>query len=361
MNVINLCKDIINIEYKKETYTNNLIVCENLDDIKQYENVMKICFITEKKELNDDILNDDFPYLIHCIEKIYDNELNMMFLIRKDYHEYKDTITFIIAGYTNSITNIGRILAFSHGKILQFTLDKYTKEDHENIKNADKKGYKVERNMYNQMYNINKLLHLVDTEYCIKLRSDEYFIDMDEFIEIMKTNKKLITTNLFFIGNDYYISDHLFGTNTEDFKNMISNLKDILENKKIINSRFLSNTEKVFGLAYLYDKFINKEHELISKQKQILNDNFYLYACNRFHDYLVSTVNVPTSSIVLNSKYGTKHGARNCVIQKRVRVYIKKNTGYTEDNRNEGQSEEIINRVRGNILSINSLEEIKFA
>jgi len=358
MNVINLCKDIINIEYKKETYTNNLIVCENLDDIKQYENVMKICFITEKKELNDDIFNDDFPYLIHCIEKIYDNDLNMMFLIHK---EYKDTITYIIAGYTNSITNIGRILAFSHGKILQFTLDKYTKEDHENIKNADKKGYKVERNMYNQMYNINKLLHLVDTEYCIKLRSDEYYIDMDEFIEIMKTNKKLITTNLFFIGNDYYISDHLFGTNTEDFKNMISNLKDILENKKIINSRFLSNTEKVFGLAYLYDKFINKDHDLINKQKQILNDNFYLYACNRFYDYLVSTVNVPTSSIVLNSKYGTKHGARNCVIQKRVRVYIKKNTGYTEDNRNEGQSDDIINRVRGNILSINSLEEIKFS
>jgi hypothetical protein len=56
------------------------------------------------------------PYHILPIEKIYDNELNMMFLIRKDYHESKDTITFIIAGYTNSITNIGRILAFSHGK-----------------------------------------------------------------------------------------------------------------------------------------------------------------------------------------------------------------------------------------------------
>jgi hypothetical protein len=358
MNIINLCKDIINIEYRKETYTNNLIVCRNLEDIKQYENVMKICYITEKKELNDDIFNDNFPYLNHCIEKIYDNDLNMIFLVHKDF---KDTVTFIICGYTNSITNIGRILAFSYGKILQFTLDKYTSEDTFAIANASKKGYKVERNMYNQMYNINKLLHLVDTEYCIKLRSDEYFIDMDEFIEIMKINKKLITTNLFFIGSDYYISDHLFGTNTNDFKNMISNLKDILENKKIINNRFLSNTEKVFGLAYLYDKYLNKDNELISKQKEIINDNFYLYACNRFHDYLVSTVNIPTSSIILNSKYGSKHGARNCIIQKKVRVYIKKNTGYTEDNRNEGESEEIINRVRGNILSINSLEEIKFA
>jgi len=358
MNIINLCKDIINIEYKKETYTNNLIVCSNLDDIKGYENVMKICYITDKKEINEDKMGENFQYVIQCIEKIYDNELNMIFLVHKDF---KDIVTFIIAGYTNSITNIGRVLAFSNGKILQFTLDKYTPEDHKNIHEAQKKGYKVERNMYNQMYNINKLLNLVDTEYCIKLRSDEYFIDMDEFIEIMKTNKKLVTTNLFFIGTDYYISDHLFGTNTYDFKNMISNLKDILENKKIINNRFLNNTEKVFGLAYLYDKFINKEHELISKQKQILNDNFYLYACNRFHDYLVSTVNIPTSSVVLNSKYGSKHGARNCVIQKKVRVYIKKNTGYTEDNKNEGQSEEIINRVRGNILAINSLEEIKFA
>ena len=356
MNIINLCKDIINIEYKKETYINNLIVCNNLDDIKSYENVMKICYITDKTELGD--MPEDFQYIVHNVENIYDNNFNMIFLIHKNY---QDTITFIIAGYTNSITNIGRILAFSYGKILQFTLDKYTSEDTNAIGNALKKGYKVERNMYNQMYNINKLLHLVDTDYCIKLRSDEYFIDMDEFIEIMKTNKKLITTNLFFIGSDYYISDHLFGTNTEDFKNMISNLKDILENKKIINNRFLSNTEKVFGLAYLHDKYINREHELISKQKEILNNNFYLYACIRFHDYLVSTVNIPTSSIVLNSKYGSKHGARNCVIQKRVRVYIKKNTGYTEDNRNEGQSEEIINRVRNNILSINSLEQINFS
>ena len=354
MNIINLCKDIINIEFKKETYINNLIVCNNLDDIKNYENVMKICYITDKTELGD--MPEDFQYNVQCIEKIYDNNLNMIFLINKNY---KDTITFIIAGYTNSITNIGRILAFSYGKILQFTLDKYTSEDTNAIVNAQKKGYKTERNMYNQMYNINKLLHLVDTEYCIKYRSDEYFIDMDEFIEIMKTNKKLITTNLFFIGTDYYISDHLFGTNTEDFKLMISNLKDILENKKIINNRFLNNTEKVFGLAYIFGKY--NEIDLIKKQKEILNNNFYLYACNRFHDYLVSTVNIPTNNVVINNRYGNKHGARNVVLQKKVRVYIKKNTGYTEDNRNEGQSEEIINRVRNNILAIKSLEEINFA
>ena len=213
--------------------------------------------------------------------------------------------------------------------------------------------------MYNQMYNVNKLLHLVDTEYCIKYRSDEYFIDMDEFIEIMKTNKKLITTNLFFIGKDYYISDHLFGTTTEDMKRMILNLKDILENKKTINNIFLGNTEKVFGLAYLYDKYV--PIDLLNKQKEIVNNNFYLYSCNRFHDYLVSTVSIPTNSLRLNSKYGSKHGSKNCIIQKSIRVYIKKNTGYTENNKNEGQSNDLIDRVRNSILAINSLEEINFS
>jgi hypothetical protein len=356
MNVINLCKDIINIEYRKESYTNNLIVCNNLDDIKQYENVMKICYITDKKELNEVEITKSLEFVVYNIENIYDTNLNMIFLIHK---EYKDTITFIIAGYTNSITNIGRILAFSYGKILQFTLDKYTSEDTNAILNANKKGYKVERNMYNQMYNVNKLLHLVDTEYCIKYRSDEYFIDMDEFIEIMKTTKKLITTNLFFIGIDYYISDHLFGTTTEDMKRMITNLKDILENKKIINNIFLTNTEKVFGLAYLYDKY--NPIDLLKKQKEILNNNFYIYSCNRFHDYLVSTVSIPTTNIRMNNKYGNKHGSRNNVIQKKIRVYIKKNTGYTEENKNEGESEEIINHIRQSILAINSIEEIKFA
>jgi hypothetical protein len=355
MNIINLCKDIINIEYKKESYINNLIVCKNLEDIKGYENVMKICYITEKKEI--DQINEDFQYNIHNVENIYDTNLNMIFLSHKDY---KETITFLICGYTSNITNIGRILAFSYGKILQFTLEKYTPEDSHIIQTAAKKGYKVERNMYNQMYNINKLLHLVDTEYCIKYRSDEYFVDMDEFIEIMKTNKKLITTNLFFMGPDYYISDHLFGTNTNDFKIMVSNLKDILENKKIINNRFLGNTEKVFGVAYLYEKYKNNENDLLKKQKEIMNDNFYLYTCNRFNDYLVSTAHIPTSNVVLNSKYGNKHGGKNIIIQKKIRVYIKKNTGYTEHNRNEGESQDIINTVRNNIMAVNSLEEIRF-
>ena len=78
MNIINLCKDIINIEYKKEIYINNLIVCNNLEDIKKFENVMKICYITDKTELGD--MPEDFQYIVHCVEKIYDNNLNMIFL-----------------------------------------------------------------------------------------------------------------------------------------------------------------------------------------------------------------------------------------------------------------------------------------
>ena len=250
MNIINLIPDIIKIQFKKDTYTNNLIICSNLDDIQNYENVKKICFVTE----NQNIKISDPQYVITNTEKVYNSDYTMIFLTKSDYIDQED-ITFIIAGYESPITNESRVVCYSYGKFIQSTVDQHTEKDKENLQNAEKNKYQTHRNMYNQMYNIYRVLDQVNTKYCIKNRSDEYFIDQDEYIDIMKNNNKLITNNLFFYGSDYYISDHLFGTNTIDFKKMIHNLKDILENKKRVEQRFLSHTEKVFGISYLYDKY----------------------------------------------------------------------------------------------------------
>jgi hypothetical protein len=176
---------------------------------------------------------------------------------------------------------------------------------------------------------------------------------MDEFISIMKTNRKLIMTNLFFMGKDYYISDHLFGTNTIDFKLMINNLKDILERKITVDSIFLAQTEKIFGISYIVNKYT--DDQLINNQKDILLNNFYIYPCSRFTDYLVTTMTQPTSIIV--NKYSK---SKNNVIHRRYRVYIKKNTGYTDINKNEGEQLDIINRIRNNIMIYEKIDDVKF-
>lgn len=347
MNIINLIPDIIKVKFKKDSYINNLIICSDLNEIEKYENVKKICYLTSDKNIS----LVDQQFMITNIEKVYNHNSIMIFLTKSDYIDQED-ITYIIAGYESPITNESRVVCYSYGKIIQSTVDQHTDKDKENLQNAEKNKYQVHRNMYNQMYNIYRVLNQVETKYCIKNRSDEYFLDQDEYIDIMKNNNKLITNNLFFYGSDYYISDHLFGTNTIDFKRMIHNLKDILENKKKVEQRFLSHTEKVFGISYLYDKYTSDE--LIKNGNNILNSNFYVYACDRFHDYLVTTMNVSISSKRVNTKYQTAP----IIIQQKYRVFVKKYTGYTDMDKIEGNNDKLIEEIRMRIMTIKKIEDV---
>lgn len=359
MNVINLCKNIINFEYSKDSYKNNLLICSDIYDYKKYENIKKICYITKDNEISIYNFYKKYPeldnYMATNVEKMYKHDLtnqeyNMIFLTEKNHI---DDITFIIAGYTSDICNINRVNCYLYGKIIQSTVDKHDENDKKNLINAETSKYMIQRNMYNQMYNVYRVLDQVNTEYLIKHRSDEYYVDMDEYIEIMKTNNKLIMNNLFFFGKDYYISDHLFGAKSDVIKNMINNLKNILENKIKINAKFLTHTEKLFGVAYLLDKY--RENELLSKEKELLNNNFYVYSCDRFKDYLVTTVSVPTTTILLPNKY-----EKRTFVQKKYRIFIKKNSGYTEINMDETSNNDIVNNVREQIMKFKSIEEIKY-
>jgi hypothetical protein len=349
MNIINLCTDIIKIPKSVETYTDNLIVCNELP--KDYTNIKKICYISSIKD--EQLKIDNFN--LYIIEKLYDHELWMYFFIHNDHI---DDLTFIICGYVSNICNINRVICFSYGKFIQSTSDKHTEVDMEFIRNAQSKGYRFQRNMYSQMYNIYRVLSQVDTEFCIKNRSDEYYIDMSEYIYLVKNSNKLITNNLFFYGTDYYISDHLFGSNTIMFKKMINNLKDILENKKIIDEHYYFHTEKVFGLSYIIDRYTL--NEINTNCKEIIINNFDVYSCNRFTDYLITTMNAGGTAKLIPGKYSSQRGRQQQnIYMHKFRVYIKKNTGYT-DTQPEGTADEIVNKVKSTIMIINKMEDIKW-
>ena len=348
MNIINLIPDIIKVSFSKESHKNNLIICSDLNDIKKYDNVKKICYITNDININLD------NYTKTNIENIYNHDFKMLFFtFNLENYLDQEEITFIIAGYESPITNETRIVCYSHGKFIQSTVDQHTEIDKENLINAEKNKYKVHRNMYNQMYNIYRVLDQVNTKYCIKNRSDEYYIDMDEYIDIMKNNNKLIINNLFFVGHDFYISDHLFGTNTHNFKNMILYLKDVLENKIIIEESFLSHTEKVFGVSYLNSKHTNIN--LRNNQKQTFIDNFYIYNCEKFYDYLVTTICLPLGSKILNVKYKSKP----IIVQNKYRIYIKKNSGYTDIDKTD-QNSNTIKELRKKLMNFTSIDDVKF-
>jgi hypothetical protein len=226
------------------------------------------------------------------------------------------------------------------------------------INDAHSQRYHFQRNMYSQMYNIYRVMSDVNTEFCIKHRSDEYYVDMAEYIYLVKNSNKLITNNLFFHGTDYHISHHLFGANTIMFKKMINNLKDILENKKIIDAYYFLHTEKVFGLSYIIDRYT--KNEINTNSKEIIINNFYVYACDRFTDYLITTMNAGGTAKLIPGKYSSLRGRQqqNMYMHK-FRVYIKKNTGYT-DTQPEGTVDEIVNKVKSTIMIINKMEDIKW-
>jgi hypothetical protein len=362
MNVINLCKNIINFEFNRSTNINSLdvksvlLISKSIEDIKSYENIKKVCFITPSSSLSTStsLQLELKNYKITNIEKIYDTDLHMIFFT---HNSHIDDITFIIAGYTSKICNINRINCYMYGKFIQSTIDKHTEIDADNLKKANDNKYLTQLNMYNQMYNIHRVLDQVDTEYCIKNRSDEYYINMNEYISIMKNNNKLIINNLFLYGKDYYISDHLFGTNTKNFKEMINNLKDILEKRKEIDQQYISHTEKVFAIAYLYNRYT--KHQLINDEKNIFSNNFFIYDCDKFDDYLFTTIHAHAAASIkfINNKYGKQ---KTSSIMQKYRIWIKKELGYTNEDQTELLHSSVFNTIRCNLMPIKKIEDIKF-
>ena len=342
MNIINLCKDIINYEYSKETNIYNLLITKDINLINNYSNIKKICYISENLNY---IAIDNFN--LTNTEKIYDTDLFMHFYTKIDC---VDNITFIIAGYTSKILNINRINCYLYGKFIQSSIDQHTDLDKKILDDAIINKYKIELNMYNQMYNIFRVLDKVDTEYCIKYRTDENFIDMDEFIQIMINTDKLIITNIYLTKADYFIADHLFGCKTNIFKNMINKLKNILEYKIQIDSSLLDRTEKVFGVAYLLTKY--ESYDLLNNIKDKYINNFYIYDINRFKDYLISTVCLPSNIRIMN-KY-----EKNKILFRKFRVYLRKQTAFSDNNYVETSNDEHLNNIRSRILQYNDINQL---
>lgn len=96
-------------------------------------------------------------------------------------------------------------------------------------------------NIYLQtITSLNGLL-LCDTEFVIKVRSDEFRTNFDKFIQkIMNNPNKVITDNCFFRSDKvakYHSSDHCFGGKTEILLKTFKNIKENCENDNYLSFR----------------------------------------------------------------------------------------------------------------------------
>lgn len=114
-------------------------------------------------------------------------------------------------------------------------------------------------NCYRQFFLVRKALDQVDTEYVIKVRTDEYYTDLSPVMEkIVADENKLVTTNTYFRKPEirpWHPSDHVFGCKTEHMKNVIDKCLEFCENGGWFSdedtNRFSSHTD---GISYIEEK-----------------------------------------------------------------------------------------------------------
>lgn len=204
-------------------------------------------------------------------------------------------VTFVIQGPANqiSINNLDNLLKF--GKVIiscyeendlsLFNIPKEVKI----IQNLYPKDHPFlhpiinSQNGFLQSYTTLNGLKEVDTEFAIKLRSDESFEDFSFFIEKMKEFPSKYTTINFFFRKDshykFHPSDHLFGSRTELLKKAF----EILFTKNILITN-IPIESKIF-LSFLEAKNIIIDWE---NSKQITSENSQIINLRKMKNFILS-------------------------------------------------------------------------
>jgi hypothetical protein len=151
-----------------------------------------------------------------------------------------EDVTIVIQGKIDYESLLSLSRSYSDWKVV---LSTWTNEDFEGIifpenwtilkfpKPSDNLGY---GNLYFQVQSTLNGLRYVETPYCIKLRGDEFYSNLDHMVNELKLNpSRIYCTSIFFRAlhpnTSFHISDHLLVGTTENIKLMIENTKYLME------------------------------------------------------------------------------------------------------------------------------------
>jgi hypothetical protein len=200
-----------------------------------------------------------------------------------------DDVTFVIHGKYNENVRFIRNLYSIYGKVIQSTWAELSLPTVENFireKNIDNTD-----NCYLHAYSTLKGIEKVTTKYCIKVRSDEFYVKMNEFIGKIKNDPtKLVTNDVSFkktMNMPYHISDHLIGGLKTNMLDMFSNTIKCLEKRydftnifkylkpsplktakqKLVFSYLLLRNESITGNIFEINKTMKKYFDIVPTSK----------------------------------------------------------------------------------------------
>jgi len=153
---------------------------------------------------------------------------------------FQDNFTVLIQGPYNSISLNNVENYKKYGKISISCWDGLTREQKSKLNSVDANwlsmvplpdidkshGVLKDSTFFYAVNSIYNALKGVDTRYVIKTRSDEYYRNLDCFIdEFMKDDDKIVCGNIF-VKNDtpYHFGDHIFVCKTKDLLHAVESL-----------------------------------------------------------------------------------------------------------------------------------------
>jgi hypothetical protein len=213
---------------------------------------------------------------------------NFCVYTRKDL---KEQITFVIQGrildaelFQKNLLNLCR-----YGHIVV----SLTKESVETFVKQNK--IINDQNVYLQVQSTLDGLKKCTSNYSIKVRADEYYLNWDDFISKMVENPdKIITNNVFFRKVERYpfhISDHIIGGLTENMVDMFRNTKRALETKRIPPHVSRCIPEQWLTVGFLLSKYTEEQLRLIKGPAQIRETmiaHFHFVRVETFEDFVIS-------------------------------------------------------------------------
>ena len=214
----------------------------------------------------------------------------------------RDDITIIIQGPLNTISLNNIEYYLKHGKVIvsHYACPQYVNQsDYKVLMEIQEKFMDVVSITVTNPpdlcpdYRLHQLLttynglRVTDTEYVIKTRSDEKWVDLSPFVDKFYEDKeKLLTSNIFWKEQEpYHISDHLMMSKTNYFYDGLDSFLKKYASNNVAGGGISSNAcESSFGRAFLMGKY-NGE---VKDSKNAFEEDFECFDVNEIKDYHIT-------------------------------------------------------------------------
>jgi hypothetical protein len=270
-------------------YFNKLDFIEIVDDINDYCLDYIYCshnsiyFVPPKKGLiikgNIESINTS-----NCIKEFkytYDNN-NYYFLRNKNSSYIFNDLSFIVQGLDTENTIELLSILFIYAKIILSTWSQY---DFNNIKKQVETKYIYNNNnIYYQVYTTLNGLEKVSTLYSVKIRSDEFYLDFNTFINSLYEHpNKIVVADITIRRSQkiaYKFCDHIIGGLTKNLLDMFKQASYLITNNIANTTLFHYDTwssQQILSLGYLSNVYpmntlsIDKSESLMTKHFLYIN------------------------------------------------------------------------------------------